>query len=183
MAKKRINPTERLMYPTPCVLVTCGINSPNIVTIAWTGIVCSDPPQLYISIRPTRHSYKLIKEDSVFGINMPTANMVEKVDICGTVSGKNVNKFELCNFTIFKGEVTGVPLIMECPVNIECEVVHELPVGVHTMFIGKVVNLYVDENYKPTLDSLNPLAFLPFSSEYSTLGEIIGRYGFSKKRG
>jgi flavin reductase (DIM6/NTAB) family NADH-FMN oxidoreductase RutF len=182
MGKKRLSASERFLYPVPCILVTCGKKNPNIVTIACTGIICSDPPQVYISIRPTRHSYGIIKKEGIFGINMPTASMVDKVDICGTVSGKNADKFKLCNFSVFYGEVTGVPLIMECPINIECEVINELPCGVHNMFIGKVVNIYADENYKPTIDSLQPIAFLPFSSEYSTLGEVVGRYGFSKKK-
>lgn len=180
MGKKKINPTERFLYPVPCVLVTCGKDKPNIITIAWTGIICSDPPQLYISIRPTRYSYSIIKEEGVFGINLPKADMAEKVDICGTTSGKDVDKFSLCNFTILRGEVTGVPLIMECPINIECEVINMLEVGVHHTFIGKVVNIYVDEDYRPRIDWLNPIAFLPFASEYATLEKVIGRYGFSK---
>lgn len=179
--KRKLSPKETFLYPTPCVLVSCGINNPNIITIAWCGVACSSPPMLYASIRPQRYSYNLIKDDGVFGINIPTSSMVKEVDKCGIVSGRKVNKFELCNFEVMKGEVTGVPLIKECPVNIELKLSRTVELGVHTMFIGEVVAVYINEDFDPPkVEKLSPICYIPFSGEYYSLGSAIGHYGFSK---
>ncbi len=179
--KKSLGALESYLAPTPCVLVTCGKEKPNIITIAWCGVVCSNPPQIGISVRPQRYSYKLIMEEKVFGINVPTSKMAKEVDVCGTVSGRDSNKFELCNFTPFYGETTGVPLIKECPINIECKVKEVLELGVHTLFIGKVENVYIDEKLKETVKGIDPLAYVPITGEYVSLNGIVGSYGFSKR--
>ena len=179
--KRKINPTEEVLYPTPCVLVSCGKGSPNIITIAWCGVACSNPPMLYVSIRPSRYSYELITADGVFGINVPTEDMVKKVDACGVISGREVDKFSMCEFTVFYGEKTGVPLIKECPVNIELELRKSVGLGVHTMFIGEVVGVYVNEDVKFDISVLKPICYIPFSGEYVKLGEVIGSYGFSRR--
>ncbi len=179
--KIRTAPKESFLYPTPCILATCGIEKPNIITIAWCGVACSDPPLLYISVRPRRHSYKLIMEDKVFGINIPKADQVKKVDMCGIISGKNQDKFKMCNFEMFRGEITGVPLIKDCPVNIELKLFENLDLGVHTMFIGEVVAVYIDEDAKRLdVEKLAPICYIPFSGEYYSLGKRIGKYGFSR---
>ncbi len=180
--KKRLGAHESYIYPTPCVLVTCGRDNPNIITIAWCGVVCSKPPQIGISVRPQRHSYKIIMEEGAFGVNIPKASMAREVDICGTVSGRNQDKFKLCNFSVFKGEETGVPLIKECPINIECKVKHSIELGVHTLFIGEVEEVYIDEKLSESVEALDPLAYIPVTGEYVNIKEVIGSYGFSKRR-
>ncbi len=180
--KKGLGAQESYLFPTPCVLVTCGRDKPNIITVAWCGVVCSSPPQVGISIRPKRYSYRLIDEEGVFGINVPTADMVEKVDTCGVVSGRDVDKFKLCNFTVFEGEKTGVPLIKECPVNIECRVKERLELGVHTLFIGEVVEVYITEGIEESVDALNPLGYVPVTGEYVAGMKVVGSYGFSRRK-
>ncbi len=188
MAKVRLRTTSELLYPVPVVLVTCqGLQGPpNIITIAWTGIICSDPGLVHISVRPQRYSHRLIRERGEFAINIPAAHQAQKVDYCGVVSGGDVDKFEKCGFTPVPGETIGVPIIAECPVGMECKVVHTLNVGVHTLFIGEVTAVRASEDVvrDDTLDfsQVNPLVFFPPSSSYGTMDRLIGSYGFSKKR-
>ncbi len=188
MKRVRLRTTSELLYPVPVVLVTCqGLSGPpNIITIAWTGIICSDPGLVHISVRPQRYSYRLIKERGEFAINIPTAAQAQQVDYCGVVSGKEVDKFKECGFTPIPGETIGVPLIAQCPVGMECRVVHSLEVGVHTLFIGEVTAVRADENVveRDTLsfNKVDPLVFFPPTSSYGTMKELIGSYGFSKKR-
>jgi len=186
--KKMVEPTVTLFYPTPVVLVTCSIEGgdPNIITIAWTGVVCSEPPLVGVAIRPERHSHSLIEKSGRFGLNFPTKEELKQVDFCGVASGKKVNKFKECAFSILQGEKTGVPLIAECPVNMECVVTHSLNLGSHTHFIGEIVAAYVkeelweDRSLKAT--KALPLAYLPPTAEYVPLGEALGRYCLSKGR-
>ena len=188
MERVRLRTTSELLYPVPVVLVTCkGLDGhSNIITIAWTGIICSDPGLVHISVRPQRHSHGLIRERGEFCINIPTAAQARKVDYCGVVSGRDVNKFEACGFTPVPGETVDVPMIAECPVGMECRVVHALEVGVHTLFIGEVLAVRADAGAvrDDTLDfeKLDPLVFFPPTSCYGTMRELIGSYGFSKKR-
>jgi flavin reductase (DIM6/NTAB) family NADH-FMN oxidoreductase RutF len=188
MNRVRLRTSSELLYPVPVVLVTCqGLSGPpNIITIAWTGIICSDPGLVHISVRPQRHSYRLIRERGEFAINIPTAALAKKVDYCGVVSGRDVDKFKECGFTPIPGETIDVPLIAECPVGMECRVVHSLEVGVHTLFIGEVTAVRADESVVKgnSLDfqKVDPLVFFPPSSSYGTMKGLIGSYGFSKKR-
>lgn len=182
--KKTLGAQESYLYPTPCVLVSCGKKKPNIITVAWCGVLCSSPPTIGVSIRPQRYSYPIIMEEKAFGVNIPTADMAEKVDICGTTSGRNVDKFKLCGFTPFEGKHTGIPLIKECPVNIECTLKQTVELGVHTLFIGEVVEVYITEKLKEEdIKQLNPLAYIPITGEYVSIGSIVGSYGFSRRRG
>ena len=188
MDRVRLRTTSELLYPVPVVLVTCqGLSGPpNIITIAWTGIICSEPGLVHISIRPERHSHRLVRERGEFAINIPTGAMAKKVDYCGVVSGKNVDKFKECGFTPIPGETIGVPLIAECPVGMECRVVHTLEVGVHTLFIGEVLavraNSQVVDNGTLAIEKVDPLVYFPPSLSYARMGDAIGTYGFSKKR-
>ncbi len=179
--KKRLGALESYLYPTPCVLVSCGKDRPNIMTVAWCGVLCSKPPMVGISIRPQRYSHGLIVEDGVFGVNVPTSGMAREVDVCGTLSGRDVDKFELCGFTPFFGAHTGVPLIKECPVNIECRVRETLELGVHTLFVGEVVEVYITDGVKESVQGLDPLCYIPITGEYAGLGRAVGSYGFSRK--
>ncbi len=188
MERVRLRTTSELLYPVPVVLVSCqGLNGPpNIITVAWTGIICSDPGLVHVSIRPQRHSHRLIKERGEFAINIPTAAMARKVDYCGVVSGRDVDKFKECGFTPVPGETIGVPLIDQCPVGMECRVVHMLDVGVHTLFIGEVLAVRADEGVvcdgSIEVEKVDPLVYFPPSSNYARMGEVLGGYGFSKKR-
>ncbi len=141
--------SELTLYPCPIVLVTCQDKNKkaNIITISWAGIICSKPEKIMISVKPQRYSYDLIAESKEFVINIPTTKYVREMDICGTRSGRNVDKFDICNFTKSESRVISTPSINECPVSIECMVEQVLPVGQHHMFISKVVSKSIDLKY------------------------------------
>lgn len=143
--KKSIGKPERL-YPNPVVMVSCsdGVKD-NIITLAWVGTVCSNPPLISISIRPSRYSHALISASKEFVINIPDEKMIEACDFCGTKSGRNMDKFEELGLTKEKGSIVNTPLIKECPINIECKVRQIIHLGTHDMFIGEVVIVNADE--------------------------------------
>lgn len=188
MRKKEVDPSVTLFYPAPIALVTCSRkgDDPNIITIAWTGVVSSEPPTVGVSIRPSRHSHELIYSSREFGINFPKKEDLEKVDFCGVASGKKVNKFEKCGYTPFRGKEIHTPLIKECPVNLECVVSDTLDLGSHTLFLGKVVAAHVDEDLweDGTLNVMEtqPLVYLPPTAQYVSLGSVLGRYCLSRGR-
>lgn len=174
-----------MIYPLPAVLVSCGIKEEeyNIITIAWTGTVSSDPPMCYISVRPQRHSYEIIKKTGEFVINLTTKELARATDWCGVRSGKKYNKFKEMNLTPVKAKFVSVPLIQESPVNIECKVTEIKPLGVHHMFLAEVLAIHGDEKYmnKETgafqLDKARPICYS--HGKYYELGEFIGKFGFS----
>ncbi|MHB1345972.1 MAG: flavin reductase family protein [Candidatus Humimicrobiaceae bacterium] len=143
--KKSIGKPER-MYPNPVILVSCsnGIDD-NIITLAWAGTVCSSPPMISISIRPSRYSHKLISSSREFVINIPDGKMTDVCDYCGTRSGRDFDKFKEMKLTKEKGLVISSPMIMECAVNIECKVKDIISLGTHDVFIGEVLNVNADE--------------------------------------
>lgn len=141
-------------WPAPVNLVSVGVDTPNIFTLGIVGAPCSRPPMVTISPRPHRYSYQLLKEHGEFVINFPTAQMVDEMDFCGTHSGRKVDKWAACGFTPIKGKVVDVPLIAECPVNLECTVEQELSFehddgrdGSHICVVGRVVHLNCHEQY------------------------------------
>jgi len=143
--KKSIGTPERL-YPNPVVLVSCSDGTrDNIITLAWVGTVCSDPPMISISIRPSRYSHEIISAAKQFVINIPDEKMVGACDFCGVKSGRDVDKFKELGLTKEKGFVVGSPMIRECPINIECKVRQVIHLGTHDMFIGEVVSVNADE--------------------------------------
>jgi flavin reductase (DIM6/NTAB) family NADH-FMN oxidoreductase RutF len=143
--KKSIGISER-MYPNPAILVSCSNdNKDNIITLAWAGTVCSVPPLISISIRPSRYSHELISLSGEFVINIPDDKMADICNYCGTKSGKNVDKFKDLGLHKEKGVSVNAPLIKECPVNIECKVKEIIHLGTHDMFIGEVVSVNADE--------------------------------------
>jgi len=143
--KKSIGIPERL-YPNPVVMVSCSDGTrDNIITLAWVGTVCSNPPMISISIRPSRYSHKVISTSKEFIINIPDEKMIEACDFCGTKSGSNVDKFKELGLTKEKGFIVNSPMIKECPINIECKVRQIIHLGTHDMFIGEVVGVYADE--------------------------------------
>jgi len=184
MSKKLKKPSEAL-YPTPVVMVSCvdKEGNPNIITLAWVGIVCSDPPMIGISIRPSRYSYKLISESDEFVVNIPTVDLAKQTDHCGMVSGRDVDKFKETGLHAKPSSKIKAPLIEECPMNIECKVRQTINLGAHVLFIGEVVAVNVDEsilNEKGEIDYSLAKPFVFNQGEYWSLKEIIGSYGYSR---
>lgn len=175
-----------LLSPIPVVLVSCGnMENPNIITVAWTGIINTNPSMVYISVRPERHSYKLISEQKEFVINLVTRELVRKADQCGVFTGAKVDKFKKFSLTPSKAEKVSAPIIVESPVNIECKVEQIIPLGTHHMFIAKVVAVNIDENLinetgKLELKKANLIAYS--HGDYLELGKKAGNFGFSVKK-
>lgn len=173
-----------MVYPVPAVLVTCGDSEENynIITIAWTGTICSDPAMTYISVRPERYSYEIISRTREFVINLTTESLVRATDYCGVKSGRDVNKFKEMNLTPEKASKVKAPMIKESPVNIECKITKILKLGTHDMFIAKVLAVNVDESYidaknKFHLDWAKPICYS--HGQYYSLKKSLGTFGFS----
>lgn len=139
---------QTALAPVPIAMVSCGDElKSNITTIAWTGIINSEPPLVYVSIRPSRYSYSIIKEMGEFVINIPDEKLVFAADFCGTKSGKEVDKFKEARLTKEKAQIVKAPLIKECPINIECKLKEIKKLGSHDMFIGEIVAVNADDEY------------------------------------
>lgn len=175
-----------LLAPVPPVLVTCGtVENPNVLTVAWTGIINTQPPKTYISIRPERFSYPLIKQSGEFVINLTTTEMAKDVDFCGVRSGHFVNKFEKTMFTPVPSSKLGCPMIDESPLSLECRVFQEIPIGTHNMFLADIIAVNVDASLldhsgKLHLDHAKLLAYA--HGEYFELGKKLGSFGFSVRK-
>lgn len=176
-----------LVYPLPAVMVSCGNNEAehNIITVAWVGTLCTNPPMCYISVRPERHSHAIIKKNMEFVINLTTKDMAFATDWCGVRSGKDYNKFDEMKLTPGPCSVVRAPLIEESPLCIECRVREIMPLGSHDMFIADVVNVRAEESYlnekgKLELAETNPLVYV--HGEYFDLGEKIGKFGWSVEK-
>lgn len=174
-----------LLAPLCPALVTCGsMEKPNVLTVAWTGIVNTIPPKTYISIRPERYSYGLIEESGEFVINLPTKSMLRAVDFCGVRSGREIDKFTATGLTPMPSGLS-CPLIDESPLCLECRVTNKMALGSHTMFLADIaatrVNTeLVDRQGKLHLDRCGLAAFA--HGEYFSLGEKLGSFGFSVKK-
>jgi flavin reductase (DIM6/NTAB) family NADH-FMN oxidoreductase RutF len=177
-----------LIYPLPAVMVSCGMNEKeyNILTVAWTGTICSDPAMCYISVRPERHSYQIIRQNMEFVINLTTEKLALATDWCGVRSGKDFNKFEEMNLTPGKSHIVKAPCINESPLSVECRVKEIIPLGTHDMFISEVVNILADEEYIDPVTStfdMQKAGLLAYShGKYYSLGEMIGKFGWSVKK-
>ncbi len=175
-----------LLAPVPPVMVSCGdMETSNIITVAWTGILNTIPPKTYISVRPSRYSYELIKERGEFVINLSTAELIRTVDSCGVYTGRKVDKFKKYSLTKTEAFEVSAPLIGECPLSLECRVTDIVPLGSHDMFIADIVAVDVDETLldkdgKLHLDRANLAAYA--HGEYFELGKKIGSFGFSVKK-
>jgi flavin reductase (DIM6/NTAB) family NADH-FMN oxidoreductase RutF len=179
-----------ILSPAPPVLVSCGGTQewkPNLITIAWAGNVCSDPPMLSISVRPERYSFQIIRTTREFVVNVPSLRQARVVDWCGVVSGRDEDKFSVARLTPAPALKVCPPIVRECPLNIECRVQESLELGSHTMFVAQVVAVQVssdlvDGKGQFRLDKCGLLAFA--NGQYFNLGSRIGRFGFSvRKRG
>jgi flavin reductase (DIM6/NTAB) family NADH-FMN oxidoreductase RutF len=179
-----------MIYPLPAVMVSCGSTPKeyNIMTIAWTGTICTDPPMCYISVRPSRHSYGIIRKNGEYVINLTTRTLAYATDWCGVKSGSEHDKFKEMNLTPVKGGKVNAPLIKESPVNIECIVKEIKELGTHHMFISEVVAVNADQNLYDEntgifrLHDANPICYS--HGKYFETGRFIGKFGFSveKKR-
>ncbi|MFW6289916.1 MAG: flavin reductase family protein [Mariniphaga sp.] len=176
-----------MIYPIPAVMVSCGHDPAeyNIITIAWTGTVNSDPPMCSISVRPERHSYDIIKRTGEFVINLTTEELARATDWCGCRSGRKYNKWKKMKLTPVPGKVVKAPVIEESPVNIECVVKNVLELGTHHMFVAEVVNVmvddtYLDQNQAFSLAKARPLVYN--HGHYFGLGEPIGKFGWSVQK-
>ena len=186
MAKQDWKPGN-MVYPLPAVMVSVRDlkGNDNIITVAWTGTICTNPPMAYISVRPERHSYEMIKESGSFVINLTTRDLVWATDYCGVTSGRDVDKFEKCHLTKEEASQINAPMIKESPVNIECRVEQTLRLGTHDMYVARVVAVHADRRYmdkkgKFWLDKADLMAYSHGS--YYTLGEKIGTFGYSVKK-
>ena len=176
-----------MLYPLPAVMVSCRREGekPNIITLAWTGTVCSDPAMVSISVRPERYSYDIIKETGEFVINLVTKELVSATDFCGVRSGKDVDKFQEMKLTPLPSKHIAAPGIMESPVNIECRVKDVIPLGSHDMFLAEVVGVtvedaYINENGKFELNQTGLVAYS--HGEYFELGKKLGKFGYSVEK-
>ena len=175
-----------LVAPVPSVMVSLGdMEKSNIITVAWCGITNTVPPKTYISVRPERYSFDILKEKREFVINLTPASLAKKADLCGMYTGRKVDKFEKCGFTKEKASKIDAPMISECPISIECRVTDIIPLGSHHMFLADIVAVDVDESLidkdgKLHLEKAGLAAFA--HGEYFELGKKIGTFGFSVKK-
>ena len=173
------------LRPVPVVLVSCGHGEQaNIITIAWTGILCSNPPQVGIGVRPDRHSHGLIQQTGEFVVNVPGERLLDEVEYCGFVSGRDADKFDTAGLTPVPGSAIQTPIIAESPINLECKLAHTLPLGSHDLFVGEVVAVQfseavLDERGRVDNGKLKPILFT--GDEYWGLGDLLGRYGSTRK--
>ncbi len=187
-SEKRAWKPGNVLSPVPAVLVSCGGTGgwkPNLITIAWTGNVCSEPPMLSISVRPERYSYEIIEKTREFVVNVPSLKEARAVDWCGVVSGRSEEKFAGAGLTPAPALKVGCPIVLECPLNIECRVRESLKLGSHTMFVAEVVAVQVsaaliDGKGRLRLEKGGLIAFA--HGQYFALGRCIGRFGFSVQK-
>ena len=175
-----------LLAPVPPALITCGtVDTPNVMTAAWTGILNTHPPKTYVSIRPSRHSYGLIKESGEFVINLTTKELVRAADFCGVRSGKDTDKFAACSITAEPSSEINAPSLAESPLSLECRVTDIIPLGTHDMFMADIVAVTVNEELitgdgKLHLDKCGLVAYA--HGEYYELGKKLGFFGFSVQK-
>lgn len=186
MAKQLWKPGN-MVYPLPAVMVSVADaqGKPNIITLAWVGTVCTNPPMVSISVRPERYSHSILKETGEFVINLTTKELTFATDYCGVKSGRDVDKFKEMNLTPLPADQVKAPLIGESPVCIECRVREVLELGSHDMFLADVLAVHVDEKYldesgKFHLEQAEPIVYS--HGDYLATGELLGTFGYSVKK-
>jgi flavin reductase (DIM6/NTAB) family NADH-FMN oxidoreductase RutF len=179
-------PGGTLLAPVPAVLVTSGtMEKPNVATVAWTGIVCSEPPMTYISLRKSRYSHKLISETKEFVINLTTGSLAKATDACGVYTGSKMNKIKAYSLTPEKASKISCPTLAQSPVSLECKVVEIKELGSHDLFLAEIVAVDVDEKYinengKLDLKKANLIAYS--HGDYIQLGKTVGSFGYAVKK-
>ena len=176
-----------MLYPLPAVMVsvTDGQGNDNIITVAWTGTICTNPPMVYISVRPSRYSYEMLKKTGEFVINLTTEELAFATDYCGVRSGRDVDKFKEAHLTKEPAQFVKAPMIKESPVSIECRVTEVKELGSHHMFLAEVLAVhaqqeYIDKNNKFQLNKANPIVYS--HGEYLGTGKSLGTFGYSVKK-
>ncbi len=176
-----------MLYPVPPVMVSCQRpgEKPNIITVAWAGTVCSEPPMLSVSVRKERYSYDIIRETKEFVVNLTTKDLVYATDYCGVKSGRDVDKFQKMHLTPSPSKTVSAPGIAQSPVSLECKVKQELDLGSHVMFVSEITAVSVDASHMDEKGKfcLNDTGLVAYShGEYVVLGEKIGKFGYSVKK-
>ena len=176
-----------MLYPVPAVMVSCGRKGekPNIITVAWAGTVCSDPPMVSISVRKERYSYEIIRETGEFVINLVNRELVRAADYCGVKSGRDTDKFKEMGLTAQPSRYVGAPGIGESPVNLECRVTNRLERGSHDMFLARAEGVAIDGKYMDEKGKfhLNDSGLVSYShGEYFELGKKLGSFGWSVRK-
>lgn len=175
-----------LLSPVPPALITCGsMENPNVLTVAWTGIINTVPPKTYISVRPERFSYDIIDKSGEFVINLPTEKIVRAVDFCGVKSGKDIDKFKETGLIPEKCNSVSCPQIEQSPLSLECKVFQKIELGSHHMFLADIVSANADEslfdkNGRLCLEKAGLIAYA--HGDYFTLGRHLGDFGFSVRK-
>lgn len=186
MSKINFKPGN-MLYPLPAVLVSCADKDgrSNLLTVAWAGTICTNPPMVSISVRPERYSYDLIKTTKQFVINLTTEELAYATDYCGVRSGRDVDKWKECHLTPIPADTVDCPLVEESPVNIECHVEEIKELGSHHMVIARVTAVHVDEKYMDEKNTfhLNDSKLLAYShGTYYSLGKKLGTFGYSVRK-
>lgn len=186
MAEKRLLEPSTYLFPAPCVVVSCADGGEtNLITLAWAGTLCSEPPQVGIGVRRSRHSHGLLTRGGDFVVNIPAEDQARAVDFCGVRSGSEVDKWDATGLTPASAEKVAAPLIAEFPVNLECVIRRTLELGSHDLFIGEIVAVQVDEAVLGTDGKIDDKLFKPlvysFGGRYRGLGSLAGAAGFSVK--
>jgi len=172
---------QTLIYPMPALLVGANVDDkPNFMAVAWGGIANGEPPMISVAIRHQRYTLKGIKQNMTFSVNVPSTNMVSETDYCGIISGAKFNKAQVCRFKVFYGRLDKAPLIEQCPVNLECKVVHILDLGSHSLVIGQIEETHVSDNCltdgKPDVSKIKPFIYTTSpANQYQTLGKVIAK--------
>ncbi|MBQ2967799.1 MAG: flavin reductase family protein [Clostridia bacterium] len=175
-----------LLAPVPPALISCGtVENPNVLTVAWTGIINTQPPKTYISVRPERYSYDLIKNSGEFVINLPTRELVKAVDFCGVKSGKDTDKFKVTGLTAMPCSTVSAPQLEQSPLSLECKVFDCIELGTHHMFLADITAVNADEklldpNGRLALEKANLIAYA--HGDYFELGKRLGDFGFSVRK-
>lgn len=175
-----------LLAPVPAALVSCGtMENPNALTVAWTGIICSDPPMTYISVRPERYSYEIIKNSGEFVINLTTGAMARATDFCGVRSGREMDKLAAAGLTAEPANAVSAPVIAQSPLSLECRVRQIIPLGSHDMFLAEIVAVDVEEKLLDEAGKLHleKAGLMAYShGEYFAMGKKIGSFGYSVRK-
>lgn len=180
MDKIQMGP-QTLLYPMPAMLIGANVDGkPNFMAVAWGGIACGEPPMLSVAIRHQRYTLKGIRQNMTFSVNIPSVDQAKEVDYCGIVSGSKASKAETCRFKVCYKKLGSAPLIEQCPVNLECMVVHMLDLGSHSLVIGRIEETHVSEDCltdgKPDVNKIRPLTFVTSpAARYQALGELIAK--------
>ena len=180
MAKVILGP-RTLIYPMPSLLVGAQVDGkPNFMAVAWGGIAGSTPPMISVAIQPHRYTYQGIRQNMTFSVNVPSTDLVKETDYCGIATGAKVDKTRVCDFKVFYGRIETAPLIEQCPVNLECSVVHILNLGSHSLVVGRIDETHISEDCltdgKPDVTKIKPFSYVTSpQQQYQALGDVIAR--------